>query len=224
MKYIVANWKANKTLQECRNWMDTFLAAINSTHALQSALDEDRVQVVIAPPFPFLTTVRDMIGGRRNIVLAAQNVSHFPAGSYTGEVAARSLSGLVDYAIVGHSERRVHLHESEAQVTDKITYLNENDIQSILCIRERSEYREQDVTFVAFERFESIGVGKNVPLDTVLSVRRSLSLKEGTKFLYGASVDRSNAALYLRCPEIDGVLVGTASKDPKDFYSVLLQI
>lgn len=223
MKYIVANWKANKTLQECRHWINTFLAAVD-TSAVKRALEQDRVQIVIAPPYPFIVPVRDMIHGRRNIVLAAQNVSHFPAGSYTGEIAARSLTDLVDYAIIGHSERRVHLHETSMQVADKITYARENNIAPILCIRERHEYSDQNVEFVAFEKFEAIGAGKNVPLDVVLAVRKELNLKEGVKFLYGASVDRHNAALYLRCAEIDGVLVGTASQNPQDFLSVVLEI
>jgi triosephosphate isomerase len=223
MKYIVANWKSNKTMQECRQWINTFLSSVD-TSAVKTALEQDRVQIVIAPPYPFIVPIREMIKGRRNIVLAAQNVSHFPAGSYTGEIAARSLTDLVVYAIIGHSERRVHLHETAQQISDKITYARENDISPILCVREIHEYSEQNVEFVAFEKFEAIGAGKNVPLDAVLSVRKNLNLKVGVKFLYGASVDRHNAAMYLRCPEIDGVLVGTASQNPQDFLSVVLEI
>ncbi len=224
MKYIIANWKSNKTLQESRFWIESFITAVDNSFVVRTALDQDRVRIIIAPPYPFIATIQKMLQGRRNIVLAAQNISHFPAGSYTGEVAGRSLTGLVEYAIVGHSERRIHLHETNMQVTDKITYAKENGIEPILCIREKSEYLAQDVQFVAFEKFDAIGTGKNVELSAVLAVRKDLNLKKGTNFLYGASVDRHNAALYLRCPQIDGVLVGTASQDPRDFFSIIMEL
>jgi triosephosphate isomerase (TIM) len=223
MKYIIANWKSHKTLEEAQSWLTAFAGLIQSDSSVSHKISTGEAIVVLAVPAPFIVALTEL-AKEAGLHMAAQNISHFDAGSYTGEVSGRNLQNIVEYVIVGHSERRIHLHETNAQVETKIMLAKESAIVPILCVRSASEYQGAqgaDVPFVAFEAFEAIGTGNNVPLEDVLKVRESLQLTSTTKFIYGASVDEENAHVYLQHEHIDGVLVGTASLDPKRFFTIV---
>lgn len=215
MKYFVANWKANKNVNEMRHWLEEFLKGYR---------ENEDVIVIIAPPFPFLQEIVGIVKNLKNVKVAAQDLSSFEEGSYTGEVTAKSLRGLVDYAIVGHSERRKYFNENDEIIEKKINLANKYQIKTILCIRNKDDKAFSDTEMIAYEPVEAIGTGNNASVDDVLGLKKSLSLNPTTKFLYGGSVKAENVSEYIRSDEIDGLLIGGASLDPADFLKLIPQL
>lgn len=135
MRTIIAgNWKMHKDKGE--------------TLALVSALvngskgQTNGTEVVIAPPFPFLSTAVEQARGSR-IRVAAQNCHQAAQGAFTGEVSAPMLKSIgVSYCIVGHSERRQYFGETDTAVGEKIVALLAQDITPIFCCGEKREERE----------------------------------------------------------------------------------
>jgi triosephosphate isomerase len=128
---IVANWKMHLTPDE---------AAALAT-AIAGATDEASVERVICPPFVSLAAVRDALQGR-GVGVGAQNVHAETFGAYTGEVSAPMLTGLAEWCIVGHSERRRYQGETDEQVGRKLLRCREARLRPILCVGERLEERE----------------------------------------------------------------------------------
>lgn len=100
-------------------------------------------EVVIAPPFPYLITVKQLIDGKKGIYLAAQNCYSEKAGAYTGEVSAEMLQSIgAAYVILGHSERREYFSESNAMLAKKIDLALANGLKPIFCCGEPLEIRK----------------------------------------------------------------------------------
>lgn len=213
MKYIIANWKANSTYQDINVWMDEF-----SNNDFTSVHD---VEIILCPPFPFLTQVKEYVDDMPFVKIGSQDISQFSEGAYTGEITASMLQKIIDYAIIGHSERRSHFNETNELLEIKSQQAIQHDIKPILCVRNTMDLIPHNVNIVAYEPVESIGTGNNQSVEMVISVKHSLNIPPGTLFIYGGSVDETNAALYLNNSEIDGVLVGSASLDPKKFYDII---
>lgn len=217
-KLFVANWKSNKNLEEVSQWFKDF----------KVELDEDQ-EVVIAPPYPFLSLVADKIKDLPGVSLAVQNLSSYPAGSYTGEVCVRNLKGLgVKYAILGHSERRRYLGESHQDVANKVSQALNNSITPIVCV-DQDYVEDQSLAIqakllekcvVAYEPLSAIGTGENASVKEVASVVTEIKSVFGeTPVLYGGSVNSENIEPYLKVA--DGVLVGGASLDAKMFAKLI---
>ncbi|MBI4008821.1 triosephosphate isomerase [Candidatus Roizmanbacteria bacterium] len=214
MRYFIANWKANKDLNEAFQWIDTFI---------KLQLNNGRVKVVICPPSPLLYPLKERIKNS-NIELGAQDISQFEEGKYTGEITAKTLKGLVDYSIVGHSERRKYFNEDYDTLSKKVLLAKKYDIEPIFCIRGVEDKIPQEVNIVTYEPVYAIGTGDNESPEIVLKVKKSLKLDEGKFFLYGGSVDKNNVESYLTTLQIDGFLVGTASLDPEEFFAVVKKV
>lgn len=125
MKLIVANWKANPaTLEE----------------ALDLASRTDRAGVVIMPPFHFIPGIRPVL---KSASLGAQDIFWEDLGAYTGEISWRHLQNCgVTWAIIGHSERRKYLGETDEMVNKKIQAALTNGFKGILCVGESAEIRK----------------------------------------------------------------------------------
>ncbi len=215
MKYLIANWKANKNLIETKQWFETFSKNYQA---------KENITVIIAPPFPFLNVVVDKTEALKNVQVAAQDLSEFEEGSYTGEVTAKSLRGLVDYVILGHSEKRRHFNETDEIIAKKIELAHKYQIKTILCLRGTTDKLVEGIEMVAYEPVEAIGTGDNAPLENVLQLKRSLVLAHSVKFLYGGSVTDQNVSQYLHSDQIDGLLIGGASLDPERFSRIISQV
>jgi triosephosphate isomerase (TIM) len=138
-KLIVGNWKMNLNMHEASLYLHK-LSENTSVHRT--------VEVVVAPTTLTLQSLSLQIS-RRQFKLAAQNFYWRDHGAFTGEVSATQLRGIVDYAIVGHSERRHIFHESDKDIRNKVQAAIRNHIRPILCIGEtageRAEGETQDV-------------------------------------------------------------------------------
>ena len=140
-KIVAGNWKMNGS-------KESVLSLINGLLEMDSPSSE----VVIAPSFPYLSQVNDLID-RSCLVLAAQNVSDQVKGAYTGEVSASMLGDFgVKYVLLGHSERRSIYREADDVVAKKVKVALEYGLTPMLCIGETLEERELNQTLAVCER------------------------------------------------------------------------
>ncbi|MCA9372970.1 triosephosphate isomerase [Candidatus Woesebacteria bacterium] len=223
-KMLIANWKSNKTEEEVAAWLQEFGAS--------AVLQQDiSVSVVLAPAAPFLPMVAAFCQEHSQISVAAQDVSRFPLGSYTGAVAAAQLASLgVSSVIVGHSERRRYFGETNQFVAQKVDLLLEAGITPVVCIEEEgiqsqvelisAQHREKCI--VAYEPLSAIGTGMGEDIPQVQKVVAEVKTAFGdVAVIYGGSVDERNLPEYLLAS--DGVLVGGGSLDVKEFIQLLTE-
>lgn len=128
---IIGNWKMNLNVHE------SSLLVKRLSDSIQVHRD---IEVVLAPSLLSLQPMSREID-RRKFGLAAQNAYFKDEGAYTGEVSFTMLRHLVEYAIVGHSERRIYFHEDLETVRDKVTAAVRNDICPVLCVGETHQER-----------------------------------------------------------------------------------
>lgn len=135
---IAGNWKMHKDLAGSKALLDGLRAG---------PAGSAQVNVIIAPPFPFLAGAVQQLSGSR-IHVAAQNCHEAAQGAFTGEVSTGMLRSIgVTHCILGHSERRQYFGETDAAVAKKIAAALANGITPIYCCGERREERESGTHF-----------------------------------------------------------------------------
>lgn len=133
---IIANWKMNLNIHQASLYV----------HELSEKLVEHKdVEVVLAPPNLALQTL-SLQAKRRQFKLCAQNVYFQDHGAYTGEISATMLRGLVQYVLVGHSERRHIFGETDKDVRAKVQAVLRNELIPVLCVGETAEERANNET------------------------------------------------------------------------------
>ncbi len=223
MKYFVANWKSHKKLAEAEAWVDELAGKYKPK--------SDEV-VVVGAAFPFLARLARKIEEKQlgQVSLAAQDVSPFPLGAYTGAVAAEMLDGMVEAVIVGHSERREYFHETHQQVANKVVQAREVGFGVILCVDE--PYLEAQLAaleegaahglIVAYEPLAAIGSGvPQKPEEVKRVVEMILKKVPDVSVLYGGSVTPENSRDYMTIPGVSGLLIGGASLEVDRFLGVI---
>ncbi|KAJ6987108.1 triosephosphate isomerase, cytosolic [Populus alba] len=135
--FVGGNWKCNGTSEEVKKIVST----LNDSQVPSS----DVVEVVVSPPFVFLPLVKSTL--RPDFHVAAQNCWVKKGGAFTGEVSAEMLVNLdIPWVILGHSERRSLLNESNEFVGDKVAYALSQGLKVIACVGETLEQREAGST------------------------------------------------------------------------------
>jgi len=139
-----ANGKMYKTAGAARRFAQDFL------YRLQTA--STTAQIVIAPPFTLIETMRNALAGSP-VRVAAQNVHAEPQGAFTGEI---SVPMLVDagcsHVILGHSERRQIFGETDAEIAPKLAAVQRAGLRPILCVGETLAEREAGRTDAVVQR------------------------------------------------------------------------
>src|SRR5947209_430383 len=141
--FVAGNWKMYTNAATARQ-----LAAA----VVQGLGDEDRVSVSVCPPYPFLLTVAEALRGSR-VMLGAQNLYPEKEGAFTGEVSPTMLLDVgCRYVILGHSERRHKLGESDEFINHKVRCALETGLEVILCVGETLQEREAKHTELVLDR------------------------------------------------------------------------
>ncbi|MEX0617291.1 MAG: triose-phosphate isomerase [Candidatus Woykebacteria bacterium] len=224
---IIANWKAAKTIKESVEWVKE----------VKSDLEEvDYAEIIICPPFTSLPFAASLFKDT-NVKVGAQDVSKFEKGAYTGEVTAEMLEGLVDYCIVGHSERRKYFGEEDDDIVQKVKNLLKYSITPILCVSNLSQldsYLErgrliideaQKIVFV-YEPPSAISGGGIYHPESPKEASENagkIALKIGKKVttIYGGSVNPENVGSFFAEENIEGALIGQASLAAETFLDLL---
>jgi triosephosphate isomerase len=187
---IVGNWKMNKTASEATVFIRDLLARVPA----QSA----NLELVVAPPFTALESVRTALGASSPIQLGAQDLFWEDHGAYTGEVSAPMLKDLgCRYVIVGHSERRTLFGDRGDLIQKKIRAALNHGLRPILCIGETLAQRDNGTTdhvltqqvhdglsglatealatvTIAYEPVWAIGTGKSATVEQAIAAHRTI--------------------------------------------------
>lgn len=215
MRYLVANWKMNKTIQEVRNFFATSREALRLVRG---------VEIVFCPPYPLIPAVRSEVIGTP-LKVGAQNLSGEEEGAFTGEVSGKQIEDLVDYVIVGHSERKKYFHETDKEIANKLVQARRHGLTAILCFENYQDLAVVNDTtklILAYEPTFAIGSGHpDTPSDAAEVARHAKEmLGAGVPVLYGGSVNPGDIKEFLKKKELAGFLVGAAALDPASFVDL----
>lgn len=192
---VAANWKMNKNLNEASEFLEKL--------DFQLSENDNQSSVIIFPPFIGLEILAGKFNSD-NFYLGAQNFHYEESGAFTGEVSIPMLENIgIDYAIIGHSERRILFYENNNLINKKIKSCLASSINPILCIGESMEQRDKDLTehtlkdqlksgleeinvsnldkiIIAYEPIWAIGTGKTATVDQIYTTHQQIEgiLKE----------------------------------------------
>lgn len=238
---IAGNWK-----------MHGRRADLAEAEALQGAAGPAlaKVEVLICPPAPYIEAALAAIGAS-GVIVGAQDCSPVaPDAARTGEISAGMLADVgAKYVIVGHSERRALLGETDDLVRQKAEAAQAAGLAPIVCVGETQAQREAgqasavvaaqvrastpgsaERLVVAYEPVWAIGGSRTPTLEEIAEihavVRAELSARyagaaEGVRVLYGGSVNPKNAGDIFAVPGVDGALVGRACLKASDFSAII---
>ncbi|HIO95876.1 MAG TPA: triose-phosphate isomerase [Campylobacterales bacterium] len=223
-----ANFKTNHTRESTKNYITDLQSK------LQDKKSEDRVFI-----FPPLTALDSFEG---DFTIGTQNAYPVRNGAYTGEVGVEQLSEFnINTILIGHSERRDTIGESQIEVAKKFAFFKEQGFEIIYCIGESLEVREQgmeavmehlvsqfegiDTTYdnfvVAYEPIWAIGTGRSATVEEIVETHNALKKIVDKPLLYGGSVKGANIAEISAIDNVDGVLVGGASLKTETFLELV---
>lgn len=232
---IVGNWKMNKDKSETEKFLNEFSKKsfeLNKNTIYGIAVPSINIEI-----FLNLKT--------KDMKISSQDISQFESGAYTGEISPSMLKSYkVDFAVIGHSERRMYHKETNEVVNAKAVSALKNNITPIICVGETLEQYEskksKDVVkeqiekslkgldlskiVVAYEPVWAIGTGKTATFEyaqEICKYIRSLTKSNEMLIQYGGSVNGGNIKQLLEQPDIDGALVGGASLEVDSFISLI---
>jgi len=225
---VAANFKTNKTRAQTRDYMDEVNGFLRNENVSS--------EVIVFPPL----TAHDNFG--QGATQGAQNAYAVENGAFTGEIGTEQLKEFgIKTILLGHSERRHVLGESQEEIAKKFQFFAKLGYQIVYCIGEKLETREagDDVLMayiqtqlvgidmeyenlvVAYEPVWAIGTGLVPSNDDIESIHADLRAKTSKPLLYGGSVKVSNMKEIVSINNVDGVLVGGASLYAQNFCEMI---
>ena len=208
-KCIVGNWKMNKTPSEAEALVSQLLT---ETPAAPKA------QVILAPPFTALHSIRKALPPSHPFQLAGQNIHWEDQGAFTGEISAPMLLDLGCTAVIlGHSERRQYFGEHDPAINKKVHAAVRHGLTPILCVGESLAEREQGNTHhvvthqlqmglegltkeaiktvcIAYEPVWAIGTGKAATVSQAVEVHQIL--RKSVAQTWGEDISQGMKILY----------------------------
>ena len=239
---VAANWKMNLTIEESLDLVKQVLDGSSS----------DGSEIIFFPPSIALSAIGGMLKNT-DYKVGIQNIHHEKSGAYTGEISAEMVKFLdVQYAIIGHSERRQYFFETDAQINGKIKSALSANLCPVVCVGESLPERQSGKTneilkkqlmsalkdidnisdrlVIAYEPVWAIGTGKSADLNQVYDAHNFINeilqsrFKNHTPILYGGSVKAENASELCEIKNVDGFLIGGASLQSESFCQIIKNV
>ena len=233
--FIAANWKMNLDKK----------AILDFSKYLNEFKFSNQVKVCIFPPFTYVDYLNERIS-KLPISVGGQNCHYKSSGAFTGEVAAKFLKDTgCEYVIIGHSERRILNNENNNEIKLRSQSAINSKLKVILCVGESQKDRINghakefvqnqllqclpnnfENSYIAYEPIWSIGSGKIPTQHEIYEMHKNIkkftykNFNKKIKVIYGGSVNRININEILDIQNVDGVLVGGASLNVKDFLAI----
>ena len=230
MKIIASNFKTNHTRKSTK----VFIEDINKFIKDENIANEVYI-------FPTATSL-DSFELNDNLTIGAQNAFYVKNGSFTGEIGTEQLDEFgIKTILIGHSERRHKLGESQKEIALKYNYYKSIGYKIIYCIGEPLEVKEQGLTetlgyiweqfdgidlnydnlILAYEPVWAIGTGVVASIEDITTIHKKIKKKIDKPLLYGGSVKVNNISDILDIQNVDGALIGTASWIAEDFKQII---
>ena len=242
MRYFIGNWKMFGVPKSVN-----ILNKINSFHSKDK--NRNKYRVIITPPYTLIESYAKYFKNKK-ISIGSQNCYQKEQfSSNTAAVSPYMLKSVgAQYTLVGHSDNRGE-GDTDSMLKDKVKYSLKNNLKVVFCIGENKSEKKNKKTLsvlkrqlvkvleknfnknniiVAYEPIWSIGTGKiptvNELKKTTIHIKKvlkSIFKKNSPAVLYGGSVDGSNVEMFKELREIDGFLIGGASKSSKKFIDII---
>jgi triosephosphate isomerase len=230
MKIIASNFKTNHTRKSTKNFVEDVNQFLNK--------EDIKNDVYVFPP----ATALDNYDLSENLHIGTQNAFYVKNGSFTGEIGAEQLAEFeIKTILIGHSERRHLLGESQKEIALKYNYYKALGYKIIYCVGEPLEVKETGLTetlgyiweqfdgidldydnlVVAYEPVWAIGTGVVASVEDIATVHKKIKKKITCPLLYGGSVKPANLDEILSIENVDGTLIGTTSWDVEDFKKMI---
>ncbi len=230
MKIIASNFKTNHTRKSTKEFIED----------INQFLETNKInnEVYIFPT----ATALDQFDTVKNLTIGVQNAYNVVNGSFTGEIGTEQLDEFeIKTILIGHSERRHILTESQKEIALKYNYYKALGYKIIYCIGEPLEVKEIGLTetlgyiweqfdgidldyenlILAYEPVWAIGTGVVAKEEDIATIHKKIKKKIQKPLLYGGSVKVNNIDEVLSIPNVDGVLIGTASWNVDDFKQII---
>jgi len=225
---IAANLKTNLTRKQTKLYVSELERYVKNNNIKQD--------VIVFPA----TSSLDTHTGR--VVCGAQNAYPTKNGAFTGEIGLDQLEEFgVKTILIGHSERRHVLGESQDELVKKFNYYKDLGFTIVYCVGEPLEKREAgkeemmqyissqyegiDTSYknliIAYEPVWAIGTGLTPTLEDIELIHTGLKEKSHAPLLYGGSVKVTNAKEVLELKNVDGILVGSAALYSEHFSTMI---
>ena len=242
MRYFIGNWKMFGVPKSIK-----ILNKINSFYSKDK--NRNKYRVIITPPYTLIESYAKYLKNKK-ISIGSQNCYQKEQfSSNTAAVSPYMLRSVgAQYTLVGHSDNREE-GDTNPMLNDKVKYALKNNLKVVFCIGENKSEKKSKKTLsvlkrqlikvleknfnknniiVAYEPIWSIGTGI-IPTVSELKkttihikkVLKGIFKKNSPAVLYGGSVDGSNVEMFKEIREIDGFLIGGASKSSKKFIDII---
>jgi len=242
MRYFIGNWKMFGIPKSIN-----ILNKINSFYSKDNK--RNKYRVIMTPPYTLIESYAKYFRNKK-IFIGSQNCYQKEQfSSNTAAVSPYMLRSVgAQYTLVGHSDNRGE-GDTDAMLKDKVKYALKNNLKVVFCIGENKSEKKNKKTLtvlkrqlikvleknfnknniiVAYEPIWSIGTGQ-IPTAIELKkttihikkVLKNIFKKNSPAVLYGGSVDGSNVEMFKDIKEIDGFLIGGASKSSKKFIDII---
>ncbi len=239
MKYLIANWKMNKSFKD----------GLKTIEKVSKSIKNNRYKKYIFLPSLHSTLYIKNNLSNSNVLFGSQDCSQFKNGAFTGDISAEMIKNTgCKFILLGHSERRIYFNERNKVLHEKIIRASEQKLKIIFCVGESfHDYKKNKSTeviveqllkvfdnntnfknlIIAYEPVWAIGTNSTPKMDEINNIHLQIKKIMNKQFkvknvpvLYGGSVKSQNSSEIFSLKNVDGGLIGGASLIASEFCKI----